>query len=65
MTKISLTLGETKSKLDLSLEAVGSDLTIDEADWTIDSMTSTIDNPKTSLSLEEKTKISLTLGETK
>lgn len=60
--KVSLTLGESKTKIDLTLESKGdTTLTIDDATWTIDSATSPIDNPRGVLSIESKTKGSLTL----
>ena len=62
MTKISLTLAETKTKADLSLESKGQDYTWDTIPGTWDDhSSSTWDSLKQVSSLEAKTKTDLSL----
>ena len=62
MPKISLTLGESKTKVDLTLEDRGSDKTWDTIGGTWDDHTSsTWDRQRSQLTLESKTKDDLTL----
>jgi len=65
MAKVDLTIGESKTKVDLTLEDKADSLTWDDADWTWDSDDSSWANPKLTGSMETKTKDDLTLGETK
>lgn len=59
--KVDLTLGESKTKVDLTLESKGNDPTWDTIGGTWDDATSIWANPKGSLTLETKTKGDLTL----
>ena len=62
MQKISLVLAESKTKVDLTLEARGSDKTWDTVGGTWDDHTSsTWDRQREILTLESKTKDSLSL----
>ena len=61
MSKISLTFGETKSKVNLALEDRDVGLTWDEATMTWDEATGTWDNPKRPITKESKSKISLSM----
>jgi len=63
MSKVSLTLGESKTTDDLTLESKDKTLTWNEADWTWDSRSSKWDTPGTEL--ESKTLVDLTYAETK
>lgn len=58
---IDLSLGESKTGLDLSLEEKESSLTWDEADWTWDEATGTWDRPGLVLSKETKSAVDLSL----
>ena len=60
-TLVSLTLGEAKSKVSLSLESKGNDPTWDTHGGTWDEATDTWDNPRATLTKETKTKADLTL----
>lgn len=61
MAKVNLTLGESKTKVDLTLESKNKDLRWNQANWTWDSAHSSWTAPKGSLNLESKTKVDLTL----
>lgn len=61
MAKVNLTLGESKSKVDLSLEQKDSGITWDTAIWSWDDADSTWDAAKVSLAREAKTKVDLSL----
>lgn len=63
MGAISLSLGETKSNIDLSKEEkAGNDLTWDEATWTWDEATGSWDRPGYVLTKSEtKSAVSLSL----
>lgn len=61
MTKVDLTLGESKSKIDLSLEEKDTGLTWDEAEMTWNEANGTWDSPLRPGTLETKTKVDLTL----
>ncbi len=61
MTKVNLTLGESKTKVDLALESKNVGLQWDKATWTWDSAHSLWKAPKISGSLETKTKNNLSL----
>ena len=54
---------EAKTKVSLSLETKSNNLTLDEADWTLDEANpdSTLDVPKLVLSKETKSSINLSL----
>jgi len=65
MAKISLTLGETKTTADLTLESKDDSKKWADAGWTWDSANSKWNAPKGSLGLETKTKDDLILAETK
>jgi len=65
MTKISLSMGETKSKIDLALEGKDVGITLADAPWTLAEDDSTLAAPRYTLGKESKTKVDLTLGETK
>jgi len=61
MAKDDLTLSETKTKDDLTLESKDVGITWDGATGTWDDQTGTWDAPKGTLSKESKSKVSLTL----
>ena len=62
MAKVSLTIGENKSKVDLTLESKGQDFTWGTIPGTWDDhAASTWNTQKQVGSLESKTKVSLTL----
>lgn len=63
MSKVDLTLGESKTKDDLTLETKSqSALTIDDATWSIDDGGAVpLDYPRGTLTKESKTKVDLTL----
>ncbi len=62
MSKVSLTLGESKTKVDLNLELKGArDLTLEQAPWTLEEDDSTLLAPKITLTKEQKTKDDLDL----
>ena len=61
MTKVDLTLGETKTKVDLTLESKNANLKWSDATWKWSTANSTWAAPKISASLESKTKDDLIL----
>ncbi len=61
MAKVDLTLGETRTKADLTLEDKNAGITWDAATWTWNDATSTWDDAKGSLSLETRSKADLSL----
>lgn len=61
MAKVNLTIGESKSKVDLSLEGKNSDLTWAEADWSWGEDDSPWSNPKITSIKESKSKVDLSL----
>ena len=62
MANVDLTLGESKTNSDLTLEGKGSStITWDDATWSWDAATGTWDNMNTSLSLEAKSSVDLSL----
>jgi len=61
MSKVSLTLGETRTKNSLTLESKPDYLTWDEAIMTWDDADFTWDAPKIAGALETKSSVSLTL----
>jgi len=65
MSKVDLTLGETKTKLDLTLESKDAGITWEKASGTWADQKGTWEAPKGTLSRESKTKVNLTLAETK
>lgn len=64
MAKIALS-NESKSEVDLSLEAKPSSLIWDDAEMTWEEQDGTWAQPEYVLSKESKSKVALTLGETK
>lgn len=62
MAVVSLTLGESKSSVSLSLEEKGSGtITWNDADWTGNEAEGTWDSANVSLSKEAKSKVDLSL----
>ena len=59
--KVDLTLGESKTKVDLTLESRPESPVLDEIDALIDDSTYLIDNFKSVMDLESKTKDDLSL----
>ena len=60
-TTVSLTLGESKTKVDLTLEGKDAGLTWDSINGTWNEADSVWDAPKATLAKESKTKVDLTL----
>lgn len=63
--KVSLTMAENKTSVDLTKEDKDASLTWDEATWTWADATSKWDAPALTLTKESKTKKDLTLAENK
>lgn len=61
MSKVDLTLGESKTKVDLTLESKDLGLTWDTITGTWNDHTETWDAPKGITTKESKTKVNLTL----
>jgi hypothetical protein len=62
MAKVDLTLGQSRTKVDLTLATKGSDLTWDEATWSWDDAEGNWNGQNVSLTLASKTKVDLTLA---
>ena len=61
MAKVDLTLSETKSKVDLTLESKATGITLGMANWTLAEDSSTLAAPRVTLTKESKTKVDLIL----